>query len=156
MNEKRLQAYASIAEVISAAAIVVSLLYAGYEFRRSNTITSLDADLLLYERVQEANRHVIETPGMAEILVMADTAPSRLSEADRLRFLAFQHGFFDTWEIGWYQYSEGILDDDAWGSWDAWFTSEAKLRPTFGWTENRRHFPTDAFRSHVDSVLGTR
>lgn len=110
MDRERLQTYASLAEVISAVAIIISLLYVGYEVRRTSTLSSREADVILFERGREANRILIESPGMAEIVVAAGTAPDRMSAPDRLRYLAYQHDFFDTWEIAWYHHADGILD----------------------------------------------
>ncbi len=153
MDRRKLQAYASLAEVISALAVVITVLYVGYEFRRSSTVSSREADLILFERTRESNRLLIESPGLAEIIVAARTAPEEMSEADRLRFLAYQHDFFDTWEIGWYYHDVGILDTQTWVEWDEWFTDEARRRPRFGWTENRQNFTGGPFRAHVDSLL---
>ena len=105
MNARKLQAYASLAEVVSAAAIIVSLLYVGYEFRRTGTLTSREVDVMLFELGN----------------VVAD-----------------------------------IVDESTWSDWDEWFTAEARRRPTFAWTENRRHFTGESFRRHVDSALSER
>jgi hypothetical protein len=86
----------------------------------------------------------------AEIVVSAARDPGALSEADRIRFLAYQHHFFDTWEIGWYYHMDGILNDETWRGWDEWFTAEARRRPAFGWTDNRHNFTGLDFRAHVD------
>ena len=153
MDGRKLHTYASIAEVVAALAVIVSLLYAGYEFRRASTLSSREADGILFERVREANRMLIESPGIAEIVVTAGRDPDALSEADRIRFLAYQHDFFDSWEIGWDYHEDGILDDETWSEWDEWFASEARRRPAFGWTDNREHFTGLDFRDHVDSVL---
>jgi hypothetical protein len=154
MNERKLQAYASLAEVISAVAIVVSLLYVAYEFRHTSTMSSREADLALFEREREGNRLLIEAPGLAEVVITASVAPQDLSEADRLRYLTFQHDFFDTWEIGWYYHADGILDGDVWAEWDEWFATVARDLPAFAWTENRRNFTGEEFRRHVDSIMG--
>lgn len=153
MNEGKLRTYASLAEVVSGVAIVVSLLYVAYEFRRTSTVSSREAEAVLYERGREANRLTIESPGLAEIIVAAEETPESLSDAARVRYLAYQHDFFDTWEIGWDYHSSGILDDDAWSSWNEWFSTEARRRPIFAWTDNRHHFTGLAFRDHVDAVL---
>ncbi|MEN8377026.1 MAG: hypothetical protein ABFS34_16500 [Gemmatimonadota bacterium] len=156
MKTRRLQAYASLAEIISALAIIASLLYVGYEFRRTSTISSREADLVLFERGREANRLLIESPGLAEIVVAAASAPEKLSEADRLRFLTYQHDFFDSWEIGWYYHADGILDTDEWLEWNEWFTAMARRRPAWAWTENRQNFTGPDFRQHVDEALAGR
>ena len=118
MNEKRLQTYASIAEVVSAFAVIVSLLYVGYEVRRTSTMSSREADAVLYERLRDANELLIETPHLAELLAGTQTAPEELSAADHLRLMAFDENFFQSWELGWYYHEDGILTDASWREWD--------------------------------------
>lgn len=153
MDSRKWQAYASLAEVLSAVAIVVSLLYAVSEFRRAETLSSRDADLILFERTWEGNRMLIESPELADVVVAAETNPDSLSDTDRLRYLAYQHQFFDSWEIGWSYHADGILDEETWREWDEWFTSQVRDRPGFAWTASRRHFTGDAFRRHVDAIV---
>jgi hypothetical protein len=153
MDRDRLQTFASLAEVVSAVAIIISLLYVGYEVRRTSTLSSREADIILFERGREANRVLIESPGMAEIVVAAATVPDRMSAPDRLRYLAYQHDFFDTWEIAWYYHADGILDTETWLDWDEWFTEQARAAPAFAWTENRDNFTGLEFRNHVDAAL---
>lgn len=153
MDQNRLQTYASLAEVISAVAIIISLLYVGYEVRRTSTLSSREADVILFERAREANRILIESPGMAEIVVAAETAPERMPAPDRLRYLAYQHDFFDSWEIAWYYHADGILETETWLDWDEWFAGRARAAPAFAWTENRDNFTGLDFRDHVDAAL---
>lgn len=153
MDGKKLQTYASLAEVLSALAIVASLIYVATEFRRTSTMSSREADVILFERGREANRLLIESPGLAEIVAVAQTAPEDLSDADRLRYLTYRHDFFDTWEIAWYYHEDGILEDDVWQEWDGWFGARARQQPLFGWTDNRDNFTGAEFRRHVDAVL---
>ena len=91
MNHQRLQSYAAIAEVFGALAIVVSLIYAGYEFRRSNRMSSLEVDVILYEREREHNAVLFENREMAQLVIMADEAADELTGPDRLRYLEYQH-----------------------------------------------------------------
>ena len=153
MNERKLQAYASLAEVVSALAIIVSLLYVGFEFRRTRTMSSREADVVLYERLQESNRMLVETPGLAETLISWETSPEELSEADRQRFLAFQQIFFETWELGWYYHGDGILEESSWADWDRWFTAEARRTSVSAWNEVRDRFAGGSFQNHVDLAL---
>lgn len=153
MDERKLRTYASLAEVVAAFAVIISLCYAGYELRRSSTLSSREADGILFERVSQANRLLAASPEIAEIMVTAGRDAGALSEADRMRFLALQHDFFDSWEIGWDYHKDGILDDETWNEWDRWFSSEARRRPSFSWSDIRQHFTGPDFRDHVDGIL---
>jgi hypothetical protein len=153
MDASKLRSYAALAEIVSAGAIIVSLLYVGYEYSRTSTMSSREADVILFERTREANRILIESPGMAEIIVAVDSAPDQMSTADRIRYLAYQHDLFDTWEIAWDYHADGILETGIWQEWDQWFTAEARRSPAWAWTENRHHFTGEDFRRHVDLAL---
>ena len=152
MNQQRLQLYASMAEIVSAIAIVISLLYVVSEFRQAQTLTEREVDAQLFERAREANRILIENPDVAAIIINAVDNPDQLSKVDRLRYLAFQHQFFDSWEFAWGYYQDGVLGADLWKEWDAWFSSRARDLPAFAWTANRRNF-SGTFRTHVDQCL---
>lgn len=153
MDKKNIRFYASLAEIVSALAIIVSLLYAANEFRRAQTLSSREVDVILFERQRAANSALVESSGLAAIVAAAESDPEALSRADRLRYLAYQHNFFDSWELAWSYWTDGILDQPTWREWDAWFTAQARRRPRFGWVENRHHFTGEAFRRHVDKQL---
>jgi len=156
MDRDRVQTYALIAEIISALAIVVSLLYAGYQFRRSNTITSSDAAAVLTERFRESNKLLIESPGLAEIVLAGRAGSADLSEADRLRYETFEKAFFNSWEAAWLYHADGILDAPTWADLDEYFANAARRRSADVWVEMRGDFPEEPFRAHVDAVMGTK
>jgi len=154
MSQQKLQVWSTVAEVASAMAIVISLLYVASEFRQSETLTERDADAQLFDRVREANRILIENPDVATLTIAARRGPERLTAADRLRCLAIQHQFFDSWELAWGYHEGDVLGDRLWEEWDGWFSVRAAELPAFAWGESRKHFG-GAFREHVDAVVGS-
>jgi hypothetical protein len=153
MKTERVQTWAAVAEIVSAIAIVISLLYVGYEFRRAGTLSSNEVDTLLFERVREMNAMLIQEPDLASLVLLARDGPAEMSEADQLRYVAYQHIFFDSWEVAWLYHEDRVLDDVTWKEWDDWFVAEARRRPAWGWTENRHHFTGTDFRNHVDRAI---
>ena len=153
MDKTRLQTYASIGEIVSAVAIVLSLIYAGYEFRQSSTLTSRDVDVHLFERSQETNRMLVESPGLAEILLVGRTNSESLTGADWLRFETYQQMWFNSWEIAWYHHADGILDDVTWNEWNGYFVQASERRNVEVWARIRVDFQGD-FRDHVDASMG--
>ena len=154
MKQSKLQIYALIAEIISAVAIVVSLLLVAYQLDQSNTVSSLDVDMILYERGLERSRLIMENPDLASILARDSSSTKTFSAQDKLRYLEFYSVMFNTWEIGWYYREKGILSEESWQEWDQWFISETLKLPLFAWTSNRHNFTAITFRDHVEEVLG--
>jgi len=154
MDQRRVQLYASIAEIVSAVAVVISLLYVASEFRQAKTLTERDVDRELFERVREENRILIENPDVAAIVLAAADDPGKLTPVDRLRYLALQHQFFDSWEVAWGYHDDGVLGDELWREWDDWFGERARRLPRLAWAENRENFSGGSFRAHVDRKVG--
>ena len=154
MKKLNLQTAVSIAEIISALAIVVSLIYAANEFKRSQTITSRDVENIAYTRMMELDRLVIENPEFVKIMSKVQEDSTILTNEETIRFLAFEHIYYDSWETLWYYYQEGVMDEDAWKSWNEWFIADSKLRPIIGWEGNRKHFAGEFLR-YVDNILLT-
>jgi len=87
-------------------------------------------------------------------VLLARQEPARLSEVDRLRYLAYQHVLFDSSEVAWIYHEDEVLEDATWVEWAEWFSAEARRRPVFGRVENRANFTGPGFRAHVDRILG--
>jgi hypothetical protein len=143
MAKMKLQTGVALAEIVSALAVVLSLLYVANEFKRSRTLTSTDVQTILYDRVLEMNRLMIESDGLAELLILARERPGSLAPGDSMRFVAFEHVFYDSWELAWTAHSDGVMEEVAWESWDSWFGAEAQRKPVLGWAGNQRHYPPD-------------
>ena len=102
----------------------------------------------------EMDRLLIETAGLADILVrVADDAAS-LSSSERARYLAYEHIFYDSWELAWVSHAEGILEDRAFADWNSWFAEEARRKPPLGWTGNRRNHGDDFIRYVETQIAG--
>ncbi len=153
MKKEKISLYASLAEIVSALAVVLSLLYVSSEFRRSQMLSSRDVDVILYDRASQANKAIYESADLANLIIKAQMRADTLSAADRLRYLSYQHDFFDSWEIAWIYHQNGILDEASWKEWDQWYARKAKLIPKFGWIENQNNFTGTAFHDYVSTLL---
>jgi len=56
----------------------------------------------------ELDRLLVENPDFVKIYVMALKNPDLITEEDSLRYLAFEHIYYDSWETLWYYYNEGL------------------------------------------------
>jgi len=96
MKKPKLDTVVSIAEIISSLAIIVSLIYVANEFQRSNTLTNRDVENIIYDRMLEMDRLIIENADLSKLVLKASNNPEQLETYEQLRYLAFEHIFYDT------------------------------------------------------------
>ena len=142
----------TFAAIVLAFATLVALFFLAPRVQNKETISSREVENILYKRVDEYNRAVREVPGMAEIVVTAETNPDELTEVDRQLYLTYQLKFFDGWEAAWNYNNAGYFDAGSWNKWNSRYIGEARLRPQFDWKENRKYF-SGAFLQHVDQSV---
>ena len=152
MKKPRLDIVVSIAEIISSLAIVVTLFYAANEFQRSNTLTNRDVENIIYDRMLEMDRLIIENADLAKLVLKASDNLGQLEPDEQLRYLAFEHIFYDTWESAWYYHDEGTLEEQNWNSWNSWFISETKNKPLLSWEGNRKNADVK-FLKYIDNIF---
>ena len=152
MKKLKLDTVVSITEIISSLAIVVTLFYAANEFQRSNTLTNRDVENIIYDRMLEMDRLIIENADLAKIVLKAYVNPQQLEPDEQMRYLAFEHIFYDTWESAWYYHNEGTLEEQNWNSWNSWFISQTKNKPLLSWEGNRKN-ADGKFLDYIDNLL---
>ena len=152
MKKPKLDTVVSIAEIISSLAIIVSLIYVANEFQRSNTLTNRDVENIIYDRMLEMDRLIIENVDLSKLVLKAANNPEQLEPDEKLRYLAYEHIFYDTWESAWYYHDEGTLEIQNWESWNSWFISETKNKPLLSWEGNRKN-ADDKFGEYIDNIF---
>jgi len=114
MKRPSLNQLANLAEVVAAAAIVISLVYVGKELR-ANTAAVEAVSLQSITNASSASMlAVVESRELAEVRLQGDRDPSQLSEADRLRYLLYQRQMWLHFQNVWTQWKLGVFPDDVW------------------------------------------
>jgi len=65
-----------------------------------------------------------------------------LSEADKIRYLAYEHIFYDSWETLWVGFQNGVVREETWNDWNDWFIREFRKKPALSWQGNLEQFST--------------
>ncbi|NIU11173.1 MAG: hypothetical protein GWN81_20525 [Phycisphaerae bacterium] len=112
----KLAEFAQIAEIVAAAAVVVSLIYVGKEVQ-SNTsavrgaamqaIATTDADALMA---------VASDSDLSEIVRLGQQDPSQLTPADAFRYGLFMRQFWLNFQNIYQQSELGLVDSSVWQS----------------------------------------
>ena len=150
MTDSRLGRIATAAEIVSALAVVITVIYAVGELKQTRARGTTDMQAVLHARILEMDRLVIEADDFADIVLRASQAPGSLSAQERGRYLAYEHIFYDTWEMAVKASRSGLLTGSSFEGWNDWFAEESARRPRFGWTENHRWYD-EQFIDYVDN-----
>lgn len=155
MTERKLGNWVAIAEIISAAAVVISLIYVGLEIRQTTLESDADIQAELLSYTHQRRYLVIESADLSSILAEGYADANQLSPSEALRFQGYNELLYAAWERAYMTSAAGIFSEELFGEWNSWFTSVAERDPAFVWPMVRDsqgwHPP---FVNHVNRSLG--
>jgi hypothetical protein len=155
VTERRLAHWVAIAEIISAAAVVFSLIYVGLEIRRTTLESDAEIQAELLSYTHQRRYLVIESADLSSILAKGYADPTQLRPDEALRFQDYIELLFVAWERAYLTRQAGIFSEDLFGEWNIWFSSVAERDPAFVWPmvrDSQRWHPL--FVDHVNRSLG--
>jgi hypothetical protein len=110
MNQK-LSNWASIAEIVSAVAIVASLLFVGFQIRQSNRTLEVDAYQARMQDISDAQTQLALDPEFSEIyLKYQNSGVSSLTESEFFRMHRWHIGQIRRLQGQYYRYQQGFLE----------------------------------------------
>jgi hypothetical protein len=113
MRKLQLSEWASVAEVISAIAVVVSLLYVGYQVNQNTKETRAANRQQLVDRAQSALVAAATSPELAGAVSKAANG-TKLSQLELSQYGFFVRGMLKDMEEAYLLYQEGRLDETYW------------------------------------------
>ncbi len=133
MPTRNFKTWAAIAEIISAVAVVFSLIYVGLEIRRTTIESDADIQAELLTYTHQRRVLVIESEDLSRILIKGHNDLNSLSAEELLRFQYYVELHFVAWERAHLARQSGIFSEELYGSWKGWFASVAMNSPGFVW-----------------------
>jgi hypothetical protein len=109
-----LEEWGFVAQIISAVAVIASLLFVGVQLRQATSAiraTSSQAHSALYT---ELVRSIIDNDDFARVWSIGLSRPKELAEADWTRFVAYASALFRLYESSRVQRLNGRLDEEHW------------------------------------------
>ena len=117
MKEK-LQKYALIAEITSAIAIVLSLIFVGLQIQQSAEETSLNTKSVRLEAYQELltqiaalNIVLVENPELVELENRITEDREEITQQDKDRYLPYLRTVWRHGSLAYYQFNNGLIDE---------------------------------------------
>ena len=113
MTKRKLSDWASIAEIISAAAVVASLLYVGYEIQRNTRVGLASNRQAIAARAQDLALYSAETH-IHKLLFDSGVEAIDLTEDEQDHLTAYVGALLRTTEEAYLLYRDGLLDKEYW------------------------------------------
>ena len=145
---------AALAEVIGAIAVVVSLVYVGYQVKQNTIAIRTQVHETIVGHVLEAEGSLLHNADLAQIVVKADSDPKSLTPDEKLRADTYFTHEYVNWESAFLHHKNGFVEDDMWRRWDLSSRPDKDSPGQYKyWTEHRNWYD-DEFARHVDTVFG--
>ena len=109
-----LEEWAFVAQIVSAIAVVASLVFVGFQLRHATAAiraTSSQAHSSLYTDLVQS---IIDNADFARAWSIGVSNPNKLSEEDWVRFVAYASALFRLYESSRVQWLNGRLDEEHW------------------------------------------
>jgi hypothetical protein len=107
-----LQDFASIADILGAVGVMVSLVFVGIQLMQANKLARSAAQQKQIESIRDISRMMIENPVLGDILTRKPGA--EMSDRERVTAVAFMSYGERMWEGLYEQYRQGLVDPETW------------------------------------------
>lgn len=151
----KLQKWAHLAEITGAIAVVISLLYVGYQVSENTSAQYSQTEMNLFSLGYDLDAWYQDQDFVA-VVVKADNDYQSLSVPEKLQFDKYVLMSLNLWAYALSNFSRGQLDANEWEAWDNYFTGEIRRD---GWLavygEYRAGYNRE-FQQHIQSIIDGR
>lgn len=110
----------NIGELVSAVAVVISLVYLAVQIRQNTSSVRSAAFQELLNHVAQVNLRITDDPDIAELYLGAGSAPFPAGTADSLRWRGIVTTMLRHWAHEYAQHREGVISAEPVGDAVAW------------------------------------
>ncbi len=148
----RLERLSHAAQVISAIAVVVSIVYLAEQVRANTRAVSYEAARGLKELQFQIDQWDRDSSHVA-LMMRGDSDPSALGPVEWGQYARRWSNRHSVWAMAYAGFAEGTLQRTEWHGWDRSYSSGVCLPGRVRFWEQRRDWYSAGFQSHVDSLM---
>ena len=145
------QAIGTIAEIVGAVAVVISLIYVAVQIRQNTRQVHVAAHDGTTRDFRELIRS-ITTAGLTEVMVRGNEDPDSLDDRQKLDYAFIVYDMFKAFENVHYHYLHGTMGEDAWRGWARFIEQYATAPGAQRYWKVRRDIFTSDFRDFIDGL----
>ena len=155
MRKLSLSEWASLAEIIGAFAVVISLLLVVSSLDRNTTAIQAQVGDASFAAVREVNLDLLNNPELFDITLRAVESLDSLEEAEMEKYKVWLHVNLDLWERQYDWEVSGLFQSDGIDrGWHSYFSAWAKryVTPEL-WSDIKWRFTDPDFNAQVELAL---
>ena len=153
MKRLRLNEWANIAEIVSAAAVVVSLLYVGVEIGQNTAAIKAQTHLALIDFASEPEELLLTDAPMLDIVTKGESDFDKLGGIERVKFVNFTTQRMNAWEAVVKSCESGLVDEEVCAAFDGFYKDllqQPGYKQFFSETHSRW---SKSFLEHVEGIM---
>jgi len=152
MKSLSLDSSAKLAEVVSAVAVIVGLLFVGFEVRENTIAQQFSATQTLVSEYNSAISAINDREFVC-IFIRAGNDFDSLSQSDKVRFSILMQPVFRTFEQLHYSSLKGTIDTNVYSGFQRQFRSMMQLPGNRQYWAARRDWFGDEFQKYMDGII---
>jgi len=151
----KLSEWASAAEIVGTAAVVISLIFVILSVDRNTAAITFQVSDELYNTVRELNLNLINNPELFDITKKAAIDPYDLNEAEMEKYRVWLHLYLDLWERASDWEGSALIEAETLAPWNVYFSEWTRRNLTREiWEDIKWQYPEPSpFRDRVESAL---
>jgi len=148
------EAIATIAKVVSAIGVIVSLIYVGLQLRQNNKNLRIATQHAITDSIGQTYRN-LQTPGVAKLFLIGIKNFNDLEEERSLQFSGLMGEIYRNYEDIFVQWINKALDENSWKGQRSAMLDILSQPGSRQWWETRRHWYNKKFVKYLESELET-
>lgn len=148
-----LEAWAAIAEIIGALAVVITLAYLAVQIRQNSSAIRSSNATTVHINTQNLAQAPMMDRELAEIILRALNGDDELSRSEKLAAYAWIYQFLKTGELAHQSFVRGELDEEYWEASMNFYRSYYQTPGFRSYWADRRSAFTEDFRKVVDKWM---
>ena len=152
MKKMSLDSAAKVAEVIGAVAVVIGLLFVGFEIRANTVAQQFSATQTLVSEYNSAISAINDREFVC-IFIRAGNNSTDLPQSDKIRFSILMQPVFRTFEQLHYSDLNGTIDVNVYSGFQKQYAAMMQLPGNQQYWAARRHWFGSAFQEFTDSII---
>jgi len=124
-------ALGAIGEVVSAVAVVITLIYLAIQLRHNTNAVRTNTWQSIQDAEQRFDEFLSGDRFLAEVWLKGQADLESLDELERFQFYLICKQLLDQFQTHHYHYEKGMIDEDLWRSWEVTFIDDLEKWPGY-------------------------